>query len=380
MTTTKTKFPGIRFKANTKKYLATKSIKGKREYKEFNTLKDAAHWKNTFIPLVPTTHQKPKLNDLDPTFRNIVERYQSEGMTSLTSYTKYKKNLRMNKFLPNLFNFRMSEITRGTLNEHIRIMKELVSGKSRRCNFDKELKDLSSIFNWYHDEIRHFENPVTSRHFKNGFIKEVDHKKKTMTVAEITLFVSQLKEPFKSLALLQFLLGTRVSEVSAINTEVVDMGKMELTLKDSIVWERGRPVFVKRNKTKTTTIKEITPMIRILLDGLRGSIPSGCFLYFNRHGKPLRYGQILENYNRALMKAGLTDFTGTHIMRHSMATFTRKEASLDTAQKMLSHQSSRQTEAYAKLDADKEVSEVVLMAEKALEENMKSVRPIATRQ
>ncbi len=49
-----------------------------------------------------------------------------------------------------------------------------------------------------------------------------------------------------------------------------------------------------------------------------------------------------------------------------MATFARQKAGLDTAQKMLNHTSARQTERYARLDADHSVTSVVNMAEKLL--------------
>lgn len=66
-------------------------------------------------------------------------------------------------------------------------------------------------------------------------------------------------------------------------------------------------------------------------------------------------------------------------MRHSMGTFARKEAGLDTAQKMLNHQSARQTETYAKLDADESVAEVILTAEKLLCEKIESGKVCATK-
>jgi hypothetical protein len=44
--------------------------------------------------------------------------------------------------------------------KHLQDMKLLVANNSRRCNFDKELKDLSAIFNWFDEEITPF------KHFK----------------------------------------------------------------------------------------------------------------------------------------------------------------------------------------------------------------------
>lgn len=53
---------------------------------------------------------------------------------------------------------------------------------------------------------------------------------------------------------------------------------------------------------------------------------------------------ILKEINDALIKAGLNGYSGTHILRHSMGSYSRKEGVLDTAQAMLAHSSVRQTE------------------------------------
>jgi hypothetical protein len=46
--------------------------------------------------------------------------------------------------------------------------KSQIGHESRRCSFDKELKDLSSIFNWYDEEILPFSNPIRRKYFKAG--------------------------------------------------------------------------------------------------------------------------------------------------------------------------------------------------------------------
>ncbi len=100
-------------------------------------------------------------------------------MVELTEYTIYKKKLRMSHFLPNLFMIKMPEMNARVILKHLLDMKLLVSHESKRCNFDKELKDLCSILNWYDEEIHPFPNPIRRKHFKAGRIKSVDKRKKT---------------------------------------------------------------------------------------------------------------------------------------------------------------------------------------------------------
>lgn len=381
METKKTKYPGIRLKTKSGKYLATKSIKGKRFYKEFGTLKEAKTWMSIFLPgeAPSSSSSETRSLDDDPVFEEVVKEYFDNTADELTSYTIYKKKLRMKQFLPNLYNFRMSQLSRDVIKNHLKILKTLTSERSKRCNFDKELKDLRRIFTWYHDEVRSFDNPITKSTFKAGVIKKPPYKKRTLDLSSLKIFFDHLKEPYKSIAILQFLLGTRISEVCALNLSVVDFNKKVLILKDSIVWEKGSPKFCERNKTETTTFKEMTPLVEsILLRALKTADPSSG-LFFHRKNKPLRYNLILKHFNEALKSAGLNEYSGTHLLRHSMGAYSRKHGNLDIAQKMLSHQSSRQTESYAELDVDRDVSEIVLKAEKTLEEIIESMRPVATK-
>jgi integrase len=71
---------------------------------------------------------------------------------------------------------------------------------------------------------------------------------------------------------------------------------------------------------------------------------------------------ILNEFNRALKEAGLP-YSGTHIVRHTMATITRKNHGLDAAQAILRHTTARMSEEYARLDVNEKVSNVVIKAE-----------------
>lgn len=360
----KTVKPGIRQKIETGKYLVTKSIKGQRFSREFDTLRDAINWKNTFVP------GKVEIPSSEKTLKDVYEEYKTSGMNHLTTYTVYKKTQRMDKFLKNLFRFPMNQITRSVIRNHIETMKNLVEEDSRRCNFDKELKDLSSLFNWYHDEHEHFNNPITKKHFWQGKLKEVPKVQRDLSIAQVNKFLEKLKEPFKTMAKFQFLLGARIGEIAALNTSVVDFDTKVILIRDTIVWLKGAPKY-KHSQTKTNivAVKDLTHDMESMLKALNKLRPTEGLhqeFYFTYKNRLIRYNQILANYNKALKMAGLTQFSGTHIMRHSMATFARQKAGLDTAQKMLNHTSARQTERYARLDADQSVTSVVNMAEKLL--------------
>ena len=89
-----------------------------------------------------------------------------------------------------------------------------------------------------------------------------------------------------------------------------------------------------------------------------------CPLVFNLNGKPLNYRMIQYHYEKALKEAGLySKYSGTHIMRYSMATITREvTGSLDHTQAITGHKDNRMVQKYAALsnkfqfDALKQVS------------------------
>jgi integrase len=372
----KTVSPGIRQKDNGK-FLATKSIGEKRYYQEFDDLKQAKKWKEKFHPLIaPVKTRRHTLPVSDQSngqnksicLGEVIEKYQKGFLLSLDPYTQYKKTKRMERFLPNILGYPMCAFTPEIINQHLSDMRLLIERDSRRCNFDKELKDLSSVFNWYkenHDFT--FSNPVTKTHFRLGKLKEIMPKKKHLSEDEICQFLNELEEPFHTLAKVQFLMAGRIQEAAALNDRMIDFKAKEITVNEKIVWMKSRPELRAGTKTGEVGTVDIDDSVIENLLSLKTERPKGCKLFFQRKGLPLRYNLILKKYNEALTRAGLEDFTGTHILRHSMAKIVRKEGGLEACQSILRHTSSRMSEHYAKLDANDKVSKVVNIVARRLD-------------
>lgn len=358
------------------KFIVFKLLAGKRVTKEFITLREAEAWKRNDESFeLKVNGKSPTSNEAGITFRDVYAQYLEEGMVELTEYTIYKKKLRMSHFLPNLCVVKMSEMNGRIILKHLQDMKLLVSHESRRCNFDKELKDLSSIFNWYDEEISPFPNPIRRKHFKAGRIKTVERSKKDLPPEALPEVGAHMRKELRYLMLIQFLLGARIGEASAINDQTVDFNRGTIDLSETIVWIKGRPHHVKGTKTNNPNKKVMTPLIRKMLLELKNERPSGCKFFFHHKGKMLRYQMIREKINKALIKSGYGEYSGTHILRHSMGSYSRKEAGLDTAQAMLSHSSARQTEGYARLDVNEKVTGVILRAEKLFEKSVTKLQP-----
>jgi integrase len=203
----------------------------------------------------------------------------------------------------------------------------------------------------------------------------VEKSKKDLPPEALPEVGPHMRKELRYLMLIQFLLGARIGEASAINDQTVDFNRGTIELSETIVWIKGRPHHVKGIKTNNPNKKVMTPLIREMLLELKNERPSGCKFFFHHKGKMLRYQMIREEINKALIQSGYGDYSGTHILRHSMGSYSRKEAGLDTAQAMLSHSSARQTEGYARLDVNEKVTGVILRAEKLFEKSVTKLQP-----
>lgn len=372
--------PGVRVKENGK-FIATKSIGGKRTTREFNTPTEAWKWKNdrTTVDL--------KVNGKDPTlsgqgegrneifFRDVYAQYLAEGMVDLDEDTAKRKKRRMDKFFPNLLPVRLSELNGRVILKHIQDMKLLVKEGSRRCNFDKEIKDLSSVLNWYDEEVTTFDNQIRRKHLAAGKIKAVPKKNKNLPPEALPLAAPHMRKVVRCAVILQFLFGSRVGEVCAINDRTVNFRTGEIDLSETIQWRSSVPYHRFGTKTDAPNRKAMTPLVREILLDLKAERPKGCKYFLQYKGKPLRYNLILDELNKALKAAGFGEFSGTHALRYAASTFARKEEGLDVAQAMLAHADARMTEGYAKLDVNEKVTGVVIKAEQMFKRGATIVQP-----
>jgi integrase len=103
-----------------------------------------------------------------------------------------------------------------------------------------------------------------------------------------------MRKELRYLMLIQFLLGARIGEASAINDRTVDFGRGTIDLSETIVWIKGRPHHLKGTKTNNPNKKVMTPLIREMLLELKNERPAGCKFFFHHKGIMLRYQMIRE--------------------------------------------------------------------------------------
>lgn len=381
---------GVRLKENGK-FIATRSIKGTRYTREFTLKRDAVVWKANFHPLVDpnpkplpifsqsiTSVETPNGRDQKITFGDVLGLYKADEFSGLDDTTRHKKELRGAHFWPGIMSVPMCRMNPIVVTNHLKHMKLLIDKKSKRCNFEKELKDLNRIFVWYSENQDYgdfsFQNPIKKFHKKFGVVKDIEPINKNMSIDQLQSFFDAFEDSddgfmFQSLAVIEFYMAGRPQEGAAINDRTVDFNTKKISVTEKIVWLKGKPIHRIGTKTKHDSRVDMNEDMYDRLLILKSRKPKGCKFFFNHKGKMLRHGLILSRFNAAMIKAGLSgEFSGINFLRHSMATLSRKLGGLNASQAMLRHTTARMSEHYAKLDVNENVSKVVIEAAEMFKE------------
>jgi integrase len=353
-------YKGIRKDTKTGKYQARKYIDGQEYSSVFEKISDATQWKNSFHPDLAEGSSslrlfgKQKPNGVEDHFfvEDIWKLYQEQHLPSVSRMSRIDIIKRANNILPDLFGYRMVEINANLLDK---IMKTKVSdvkyiNQLRRHSFDKELKTLKAICNWYrenHDAF--FVVPILKRHFIAGALnKPVVKKSKKMSPEQVRSFFESFDDEFwKDFAQLHFFMAGRVQEPGGLQTRSIDFKNKVLVVDDVAVYGHNKRFFYLKEEPKNGEERLVhlnRTMISILKRRVSDSRLKPCSFFressgekldfvFQIDGQPLNYRQIQYRYNKALKKAKLwPTYKATHILRKAMANIVRQNMGLEAAQ------------------------------------------------
>jgi len=301
------------------------------------------------------------------TFGDVYQQYCKLHLPTISLSSRTVKQRRLERFVVPLLDVRIQDVTTEVINELVLFSKrkhyELTPNRAK-WNFTKQLKDLSSLFSWWLENLDpKFYNPVRRSHYKLGILKEIPFKQREISQKEFQKFLSCLKQPYLDFAYLQLFVAGRVGEIAGIHLKNIDIPNRRLLIKEVMTWVKGKPHIKhcpKNGKSRGTYLND--KMIEII-ERRKKMVPLGSPLLFNnRHGQPMSYNQIQEAYNRAWKKAGLSHkFSGTHQVRYCAAQMSRRTCgSLDAAMALTGHASARMAEKYSafeNLDLNKKASE-----------------------
>tara|TARA_R110000868_G_scaffold173530_2_gene409693 strand:+ start:398 stop:1642 length:1245 start_codon:yes stop_codon:yes gene_type:complete len=359
----KTKFKGIRLKVKSKTYEVSKSINGKRYYENFKNLRDAKHWRENFHPLINATPSRsnPLLKkvsgfkngaDSKITLYEMFEKYKAHSLCLLSETTQYKKVNSIKKFLTGIEDFYLCdlnpEIVASIITEK-KVMAKITD--PQRLSFKRELKDLSSVFNWYTDIIDfNFRNPIKTFHFEISKVKEKELSRDKMSAEDFITFIDSFapkQQLYKDMAILQFYTASRISEIAGIKISNIDLSERTILMNTKMVWKKGKPP-ENSYSSSTKHINKVVFINEAMFEIITRYLPKkkkGCDTLFHRNGEYIRYNAIQRNFNIAIEASGL-GYSGTHILRKGMTNTTRKILTLDHSQAIANHKTRRTTETY----------------------------------
>jgi integrase len=349
------------------KYCAVKRVNGKQVTKSFENLNEAKKWQvNSEIEVSEQT---------DFLFKEIKQRYFEKKKSEVRIAT-YETSISKAKHLKYFDNYPMTAITPKVIDAwliHVKSPSYTKGQHKYRIFYKHELSELSQIFSYYAEYICEdiaYANPVKKRHRKDCIINKEKHdefksksKRKFLSDRDIRAFLNAFderllkrpvkEEPFKLLAHFQFFTGTRIGEAAAIHWEDICFDTKTILIHKSVTWKRSknRKTFI-ANNTKTG-VSRMVPLHNDLINPLKAwCLKSGRAkgLVFSYDGKTaFEYRPIVYRYDAVLKSIG-SEWSGTHLFRHSFATdFLEKTGNHRALQGMLGHQSSRQTDHYAKM-------------------------------
>lgn len=376
-------YTGIRRHKRTKKYQALVKFDGALKKKSFLRLRDAIEWRKDYSPKT-----SGRSNQRTTRLKDVWEEMQRSHFPTLAMSTQ-QIWIRRYHLLKDLEELRMDKITPGVISSwverHVSYYKsekyiDLCRGGAKRCNLNNELNLFTSIFNWYkshedfEEEAKHLQNPIRTKHKDAGFIRPKPIKNRAIKLEDALDFFNYLKPLYRDLAMVQFYTASRIGEVAGLQWSRINLERREMVIMETCQWDMTTKTYTGLNphpKNKEPRPVFITDELLEILRKRKLNSLDGCNFVFHVEGKPLNYGTIQINYKSAQRKGNLP-YSGTHILRHGMATLARKVGGgLDAVIAMTGHKDLKLADHYSKLtnDIHKETSLKVMAHIKKIKES-----------
>ena len=194
---------------------------------------------------------------------------------------------------------------------------------------------FSAYFNWLQRECLIDKNPTTNL----GVIKCAKKEKKTYTERELER-LNRCCANIRDRAILHFLrsTGCRISEVTELNRDMVDIDRLECV------------VHGKGNKERTVYLDDVAAMV--LGEYLASRTDDNPALFVNRYTERIHPGGVREMLNELAEKAGV-DHVHPHKFRRTLATdLTRRGMPIQEVARILGHEKLDTTMKYVILNKD----------------------------
>jgi len=348
-----------------KRYSAKKLFLGKQMTKRFSSQSEAQSWRVEGEGAVT-------LQALS--FRKVKEQYLAKKKADVRVVT-YESSVSKCKHLKFFDDLNILDITPKTIDLWIQYIKSpsyLMGQHSHRVMYKHELSELRQVLNYYSEYICEdvaYSLPIKKRHKKDIIVDKQKYlelksksKRNFLNGREIRSFLNAFDsrverkpqdEPFALLAKFQMGTGTRIGEAAAIHWQDISFDKEQIYINRTVEFSRHKGRKTKVVNTTKTGVCRYLPLSSDVVNLLKlWSLKSGKgkgLVFWTEPDHPLEYRSIVHRYDCVLKSIG-SEWRGTHLARHSFATdFLEKTGNHRALQGLLGHESSRQTDHYAKM-------------------------------
>lgn len=356
-------YTGIYKHVTSERYQARKKVDGAFHKKTFKSLREATSWWRLCNGKDKDSTKKTS------SLKEVWACCQAHHFPTLADSTK-QIWLRRFELLSQLQDYQMHKITASVISSWVERnvsfykssdYEDNSRGSAKRCNLDNELNLMTTIFNWYkasefyEQESQGLSNPVKTQHKKLGFVRSKPNVHKAIALDDAFKFFTYLSPLYRDLAMFQFFTASRIGEVAGLQWNRINFERRELLIMETCQWCMSKKTFIKLNpypKNREPRPVFMTDELMAILRRMENHKLPGCNYVFHVLGKPLNYGTILLNYREAQRK-GKIPCTGTHILRHGMASLARKVGGgLDAVIAMTGHKDLKLADHYSKLGND----------------------------
>jgi integrase len=271
-----------------------------------------------------------------PTFGQVISRFELEAMPS-----RYSTKVSYKSMLATHIKPRWSDVPLGSIKTMVVedwVGKLKLAPKTRR-----NVKALMSrIFTCCQRWELLDKNPIEHVELKGG--SQRLSKPEIVTQEQFELILDNLKEPYRTMALLTGCLGLRISEVMGLRWTDIDFDEGTLLIQRGVVHSKHT------SETKTEASRDLVPLYPTLVQALKAYRPK-ChetteqWLFASPiTRRPYHQGQACKTHLKtAATDAGIPFRVGWHTFRHSYRVWLETAGATMTEQKELLRHSSIQT-------------------------------------
>lgn len=174
-----------------------------------------------------------------------------------------------------------------------------------------------------------------------------------LTAVQARALLAQMREPYRTLALVVMSCGLRIGEALALDWEHVDLERRVIRIRRN--WTHGEFGTLKtRLSVRDLPLSEEAALALEAAESRHVSYPGAWLVFRNRYGQPLDAHNIAARELKPACKAAGIPAIGWHVMRHTAITLIQQAGATGVeAQRFAGHSNAKQTEWYTHAEVDR---------------------------